>query len=205
MLRSAARTILFLLAGYALIPGLVRAQAAPTTPPLLRFFQQNFDSTLVYESRASWYDAPNMLILAKQGKEVYFFTYRSPYSSTRGHFVPGGLTRNFSEQEARFRTTNPDTNQYLLLPEVNAVKLVQTWQKLHPRQLWKVRDADPHPTGQICGVEDAETSILHFLTHTSSRSASFYAPDYYEQCEGKGFNRGQVIRTRNTLQNLLKQ
>ncbi|MET4105810.1 hypothetical protein [Hymenobacter sp. UYP22] len=204
MLRLAVHILLILLVGYIAAPILARAQVAPTSPPLFRFFQQNFDSTLVYEN-SGWLDAPDLLILAKQGREVYFFTYRSPYTYSQEDFIPGGLAHYFNEQEARFRTTIPDTNRYLLLPEVNVRNLAQIWQTLHPTQLWKVRDADPHPTGQICGVDDAETSILHFLTRTSARSASFYAPDFYEECEGKGFNRGQVIRTRNTLQNLLKR
>lgn len=204
MFRLLISFILLLLAGYGTAPALAQAQAPATEPPLFRFFQQHFDSTVVYQTSSSWYEAPDMLLLAKKGQTVYFFTYRSPYTSTGGRFVPGGLTRFFSEQEARFRITKPDTNHYLLLSEVSSVKLAQTWQALRITQLWKVRDADPQPAGQICGVEDAETVTLHFITPSGTRAAPFYAPDFYEECEGPGLNRGQVIRTRNALQALLK-
>lgn len=190
-----------LAAGLAVRP--VCAQEHPA-PPLFRFFQQHFDSTLVYQTSSNWYDAPDMLILAKQGQEVYFFTYRSPYRATRGRFVPGGLTRYFSEQEAHFRAAKPDTNRYLLPQQVRPLTLLQTWKNLRPNRLWKVNNTDPRPAKEQCIIDDAATETLHFLTRSGMRAASFYAPDLYEQCEGRGFNRGQVIHTRNILQALMK-
>lgn len=196
-------SILFLLTGYGTAPAL--AQASATEPALFRFFQRHFDSTLVYQISSNWYNAPYMLLLAKQGHNIYFFTYRSPYAATRGRFIPGGLTQQFTKQEARFQTTIPDTNQYLLPQPVMSATLLQTWKTLNMKRLWKISNTDPRPAREQCIVDDAATVTLHFLNRSGIRAASFYAPDAYEQCEGHGFNRGQVIRARNTLQDLLKQ
>lgn len=205
MSRSAVLSILFLLICCRATVSLAQAQTPASEPPLFRFFQQHFDSTLVYQTSSNWYNAPYMLLLAKKGQTVYSFTYRSPYASTRGRFVPGGLTQSFSKQEARFKATQPDTNQFLLPQPMLPSTLLKTWASLRPKRLWEISNVDPRPPIEQCLVEDAATVTLHFLTRSASRSASFYAPDAYEQCAGHGFNRGQVIRTRNTLQSLLKK
>lgn len=54
------------------------AQAQALTP-LHRFFQQNFDSTIVYQSSSSRNNSPNYLILAKCQDQLEFFTYTSLY------------------------------------------------------------------------------------------------------------------------------
>ncbi|WP_426062257.1 hypothetical protein [Hymenobacter sp. B1770] len=46
---------------------------APT--PLHAFLQQHYDSTVVYHSGSSWYNAPNYIILAKDQDRVDAFTY----------------------------------------------------------------------------------------------------------------------------------
>lgn len=174
-------------------------------PPLYRFLQQHFDSTIIYQQQSTWHLSPDMLILSKKGQQVYFFTYRSPYQLIQGRYIPGGLTQQFSKQEARFRATQPDTNRYFLPQRVSEPVLKQTWESLRPTQLWQVRDNDTRPANAPCMTEDATTVTLWFLTRTNSRSASFYAPDFYEKCEGPGVNRGQAIKTRIALEALLKQ
>ncbi|NVO86370.1 hypothetical protein [Hymenobacter terrestris] len=175
-----------------------------SAPPLYSFLQQHFDSTIVYQQQGTWNQGPDMLILSKQGPEVYFFTYRSPYKLAQGRYVPGGLTQQFSRQEVRFRATLPDTNRYLLLQPIPASKLRQTWQNLRPAQLWQVRDNGTRPINLPCMIEDATTTVLWFLTRSGSRNASFYAPDFYEQCEGPEVNRRQAINTRLALEAMLK-
>ncbi|SEU04176.1 hypothetical protein SAMN04487998_3636 [Hymenobacter actinosclerus] len=176
-----------------------------SVPPLYRFFQQHYDSTIVCQQNSAWNQGPDMLILAKQGQQVYLFTYRSPYKLMQGRHVPGGLTQQFSQQEARFRATQPDTNQYLLLQPVTPAKLKQTWKSLHTPRLWQVQDMAARSTNTQCLIEDAETVTLWFLTRRNSRNVSFYAPEFYEKCEGADANRRQVIRTRTELETLLKR
>ncbi|SDY21282.1 hypothetical protein [Hymenobacter psychrophilus] len=173
-------------------------------PPLYRFLQQHFDSTIVYQQQGSWNQGPNMLILSKKGQQVYFFTYRSPYQPTQGHYIPGGLTQKFSKQEARFRAIQPDTNQYFLPQRVSEPVLKQTWKNLHPTQLWQVRNNDARSSDEECIIEDASTVTLWFLTRANSRTACFYAPDFYEECAGPGVNRRQAIKTRMALEALLR-
>jgi hypothetical protein len=85
---------------------------APT--PLHVFFQQQYDSTVVYHRGSSWNNAPNYLIVAMHRGGGDAFTYASPYRDGLGHYYPGQLTGHFSHEDARFRATRPDTNRYLV-------------------------------------------------------------------------------------------
>lgn len=181
----------------------VHGQDIPAAPPLFLFFQQHFDSTLVYQTSSVWHDGPDLLILAKQGREMYFFTYRSPYGGTASRYVPGKLDQQFRLRETQFYRTPPDTNQYLLPQPVPPLTLDQAWKSLHPTKIWRIRNSATHPPNVVCGVDDADTITLHLLTHTSARTISFYAPEYYEKCEGPDPNRQQVIRTGVVLHALL--
>lgn len=198
------KILLFLLGTNQLSLNTRAATPADSSPPLYRFFQQHFDSTIVYQQRGAWNPGPDMLMLSKQGQDVYFFTYRSPYRLAQGRYVPGGLIQQFSRQEAKFRATLPDTNQYLLLQHVPSSKLKQTWKNLQPARLWQLRAHNANSPNEDCMIEDAYTLTLGFLTHSDSQDVSFYAPEFYEECEGPEVNRRQAINTRLALEALLK-
>ncbi|MBT2557008.1 hypothetical protein J7E24_04370 [Hymenobacter sp. ISL-91] len=182
----------------------VAATPADSALPLYRFFQQHFDSTIVYQQYGAWNQGPDMLILSKQGQDVYFFTYRSPYRLAQGRYMPGGLIQQFSRQEAKFRAALPDTNQYLLLQHVPSSKLKQTWKNLQPARLWQLRAHNVSSPNEDCMIEDAYTLTLWFLTRSGSRNVSFYAPEFYEECEGTEVNRRQAVKARMALEALLK-
>jgi hypothetical protein len=169
--------------------GLLRASPpsrAPATTPLFTFFQQHFDSTVVYQSGSNWNTSPNYLILAKQQNQLAFFTYRSPYRNGLGQYFPGQLVQKFSQEEARFRATMPDTNRYLLPQGV-------------------VADAQARSVTGNCVVEDGEEMTFYLIDKKAMRSARFYAPAFLEACAGKDVSRQQAIRVSSTLQILLQQ
>jgi hypothetical protein len=191
-------------------PLLVLLSAAPPSQaqamtPLHAFFQQHFDSTIVYQSGSNWNNSPNYLILAKHHNRLDFFTYRSPYRDGLGHYFPGKLVQRFSREETHFRTIIPDTNRYLLPQRVTAERLLRGWQTLNEHQLWMIQgDEQARRTTGNCVVEDAEEITLYLLDKRASRSARFYAPAFFEACAGKGGGRQQVIRASSTLQALLQ-
>jgi hypothetical protein len=189
--------------------GLLRASPpsrAPATTPLFTFFQQHFDSTVVYQSGSNWNTSPNYLILAKQQNQLAFFTYRSPYRNGLGQYFPGQLIQKFSQEEARFRATMPDTNRYLLPQGVVADSLRHGWQRLQPRHLWAMQgDAQARSVTGSCVVEDGEEMTFYLIDKKAMRSARFYAPAFLEACAGKDVSRQQAIRVSSTLQILLQQ
>ncbi|MBC6609917.1 hypothetical protein H8B15_03220 [Hymenobacter sp. BT507] len=194
---------------FALSLGLLRAafpSQAQVTTPLHTFFQQNFDSTIVYQSSSVWNESASYLILAIHHSRLAFFTYRSPYRNILGHYFPGQLVQKFSKEEARFRATTPDTNRYLLPQPIASDSLRYSWQSLKPVLLWSVQsDEQARRVLGKCVVEDGEDVTLWFIDKKSIRSARFYAPVFFEACAGKDAGRQQAIRVTNTLQRLLRQ
>lgn len=179
---------------------------AQATTPLYRFFQQHFDSTVVYQSGSNWNTSPNYLILAKHQHQVAFFTYRSPYRNVLGQYLPGQLVQKFSQEEVRFRATTPDTNRYLLPQRVAADSLRHGWQLLQPRHFWAIQgDAQAHRFTGNCVVEDGEEMTFYLIDKKAMRSARFYAPTFLEACAGKDVGRQQAIRVSSTLQILLQR
>jgi hypothetical protein len=194
---------------FAPLLGLLSASSpshAQVTTPLYTFFQQHFDSTIVYQSGSNWNNSPNYLILAKHQHQLAFFTYRSPYRNVLGHYFPGQLVQKFSQEEARFRATTPDTNRYLLPRRVADDSLRHGWQLLQPRHLWAMQgDTQAHSVTENCVVEDGEEMTFYLIDKKAIRSASFYAPAFFEACAGKDIGRQQAIQASSTLQGLLQR
>jgi hypothetical protein len=194
---------------FASLLGLLRASSpshAQATAPLYTFFQQHFDSTVVYQSGSNGNTSPNYLILAKHQQQVAFFTYRSPYRNVLGQYLPGQLVQKFSQEEARFRATTPDTNRYLLPQRVAADSLRHGWQRLQPRHFWAMQgDAQAHRFMGNCVVEDGEEMTFYLIDKKAIRSARFYAPAFLEACAGKDVGRQQAIQVSSLLQVLLQR
>lgn len=173
--------------------------------PLHTFFQQHFDSTFIYQRSSTWNSSPNYLILAKDQNRLTFFTYISPYRTILGHYFPGKLVQKFSQEEARFRVTTPDTNRYLLPKPIAEETLRQSWHLLHPPQLWAIQgDEQAQRVTKGCVVDDGEENIFYLIDKKAIRSAHFYAPVFFEECAGKNIDRQQAIQASITLQQLLQ-
>jgi hypothetical protein len=202
MLHSIARYIL--LTSSLLLPLYpLAAQTKPTIFPLHTFFQTNYDSTIIYQSGSTWYNSPNYLILAKHQGKVYFFTYTSPYQAARGRYFPGSLTKKFSQEELAFNRTPPDTNRYLLAGTAAPAALARCWREVAPTQLWRVQDdyRRQKPPGR-CVIEDGDENTFYLIDKRAIKTAYFYAPAYYEECEGKSPDRGLAIKTIEALRAL---
>jgi hypothetical protein len=173
--------------------------------PLHTFFQQNYDSTIVYQSGSNWNDSPHYLILAKHQQQLDFFTYTSPYRDVLGHYYPGQLVRQITREEVRFRATTPDTNRYLLPKRIQPTTLAHGWRQLQAHQFWLVQDDQQVPqTTASCVVEDADENTFYFLDKKAIRVARFYAPATKEECAGKDRNRQQALKAISTLRMLLQ-
>ncbi|RZK28814.1 MAG: hypothetical protein EOO61_21535 [Hymenobacter sp.] len=189
---------------FSLLTTALPSQAQMPTP-LHTFFQQHFDSTFIYQSSSTWNRSPNYLILAKDQNRLTFFTYSSPYRAILGHYFPGKLVQKFSQEEARFRATIPDTNRYLLPKLIAEETLRHSWHLLNPPQLWAIQgDEQARRVTKDCVLEDGEENIFYLIDKKAIRSAHFYAPAFFEECAGKDIGRQQAIRAVNTLQQLIQ-
>jgi hypothetical protein len=178
------------------------AQGPPT--PLHAFFQQHYDSAVVYHVGSAWDNAPNYLILAKHRGGVDAFTYTSPYRNGLGRAYPGQLTAHFSQAEARFRATRPDTNRYLLPHAGSPTALQHTWQQLRPARLWVVRGDGERPrVPQSCTVDDGSEHVFYLLDKRAIRTVRFYALEEQEACGGPNANRAQALVTSHALRALM--
>lgn len=178
------------------------AQGPPT--PLHAFLQQHYDSAVVYHVGSAWYNAPNYLILAKHRGGVDAFTYSSPYRNGLGRAYPGQLTAHFSQAEARFRATRPDTNRYLVPHAGSAAALRRTWQQLRPARLWSVRGDGERPEApQACTVDDGAEHVFYLLDKRAIRAVHFYALEEQAACGGHNANRAQALVTSHALRALL--
>lgn len=190
---------------FSLLTAALPSQAQMTTP-LHTFFQQHFDSTFIYQSSSNWNRSPNYLILAKDQNRLTFFTYSSPYRTILGHYFPGKLVQKFSQEEARFRATTPDTNRYLLPKPIAEETLRYSWHLLNPPQLWSIQgDEQARRVTNSCVLDDGEENIFYLIDKKVIRSARFYAPSFFEECAGKDLGRQQAIQTSNTLQQLIQR
>ncbi len=184
----------------------VFAQQNESITPLHKFFQANYDSTIIHYNWSNWYSAPNYLILAKQKNNIYFFTYTSPYKNVIGRPIPGNLSKKFAIEENRFKATVPDTNRYLLAKRVLNDKLKNYWNELHMASLWNIKD-DKHTLRDIgnCMIEDAGTATFYFISKTGIKVSNFYAPDFWEECLGKDINRQKALKAEAILWRIVKE
>jgi hypothetical protein len=183
----------------ATVPGWAQAPI-----PLHAFFQQHYDSTIVYHRGSSWNNAPNYIILAKHQGGVDAFTYASPYRDGIGHYYPGKLTSHFSQEDARFHATRPDTNRYLVPHAGNTAALRRTWQQLHTTQFWAVvGDSNRPNVTEGCTIEDGDEYVFYFIDKRAIRVVSFYAPAEKEACVGHNTNRTQALATSQALRALI--
>ncbi|MGI4832393.1 MAG: hypothetical protein ACRYFK_02930 [Janthinobacterium lividum] len=160
----------------------------------------------MYQSGSNGNTSPNYLILAKHQKQLAFFTYRSPYRNVLGQYFPGQLVQKFSQEDARFRATTPDTNRYLLPQRVAADSLRHGCQMLQPLHLWTIQgDAQAQRVTGDCVVEDGEEMTFYLIDRKAIRSARFHAPAFLEACAGKDVGRQQAIQVSSTLQVLLQR
>ncbi|WP_324670951.1 hypothetical protein [Hymenobacter sp. GOD-10R] len=173
--------------------------------PLHTFFQQNYDSTIVYQSGSNWNNSPHYMILAKHQQQLEFFTYTSPYRDVLGHYYPGRLARQIAREEAHFRATIPDTNRYLLPKRIHPATLAHGWSQLQAHQLWLVQDdQQAPPTSRTCVVEDGDENTFYLIDKKTVKVARFYAPAAKEECAGKDRNRQQALKAIATLRTLLQ-
>lgn len=196
-------TVAFLVFLLFCCPKPLLAQQGKITP-LHQFFQDNYDSTIIYHNWSSWYLAPNYIIIAKQKQNLYLFTYTSPYRKLQGRPIPGDLKKLYSEEESKFQKTIPDTNRYLLALNIRSQDLQKTWKQLNIHELWKIK-SNRGDTANNCIVEDGDENTFFLITETGIKITEFYSPSTYEECAGKNPDRQKAIQAIEVLVGALNE
>jgi len=115
-------------------------------------------------------------------------------------YYPGRLTAKFSQEEQRFHRILPDTNRYFLPKPILASTLSRSWQLLRPHHFWTVKDdRSTRKETNNCIIDDGDEHTFYLIDKKAIRVASFYAPDFFEECLGKDLGRQQAIAARNIL------
>lgn len=183
---------LLLTTGNGLLSVAGYAQEPQKPDRLLRFFQANFDSTIIYHAWSSWYPYPNYYILARQANQSYYFTYKNLYRESRGVYMPGGLRRKFSREEITFQHAVPDTNRYFLAVPAGREQAAELWRKISALSIWQAQEIDDSKT--TCVVDDGPQDTFYLITRTGSNTVSYYAAEQQEQCGPPNNQRQRIIR-----------
>lgn len=196
MYRTIAIVSLMLL--FVSFPTKSKAQQQDKITPLHKFFQTNYDSTIIYHNWSSWYSAPNYIIIAKQKGNVYLFTYTSPYRKLQGRPIPGDLKSLYLAEETKFQKTVPDANRYLLAQNLKQAELQNYWQQLKAQQLWNIK-SNKGESANNCMVEDGDENTFYFISKNGIKIAEFYAPTFYEECARENSDRQKAINVIEVL------
>lgn len=166
--------------------------------PLMLFFQNNYDSTIIYNATSSWHPEPSYSIVAKKLDRVYFFTYKSPYTWTSGRTFPGELIKKFMTEQSLYEATQPDTNRYFVPFEVNYDRRSDYWREITSYEIWQAKEVVEAPGG--CDEEDGGTDTFYLITGKQIKTLSYYSPDFYETCRSTNIYRQTAIKTRKALE-----
>lgn len=155
-----------------------------SVPPLFRFFQHNFDTTIISGISSNWFstELPRYEIVATQDGKTYFFAYKNPYPNTRW---PKSLSSILSRESLAYISCVPDTNQYLFPVRLSHEKTtIQIMKCIDSLSMWTIRD--DQIDGEGCpecrsGISDAGYFNFYLITSSKIKRLRFYAPDYYEK------------------------
>lgn len=179
------------------------AQSRKNENALLRFFQNNFDSTIVYHIWSSWNASPNYCIVAKKDSGIYFFTYMDPYLETPGRYFPGNLMEKFSAAHFQFQRTEPDTNRYFLPFKIYPTDRKKAWTDINAFHICQT--ADEPTIKSKCDVHDGSHMAFFFLlTKDSIRVLDYYEPETFEKCGPTNSDRQNVIKTQKEFALIFK-
>ena len=175
----------------------LQGQIYKDTTPLHNFFANNFDSTIIYNQWSSWNPYPNYYIIAKKDSSVYYFTYKSQYSKVRGQYYPADLHKKFIQEESRFNSTIPDTNNYFLPVYIHYSDRQLFWSQINSLDIWNVKEVNENING--CEVIDDGFDTYYLIAKQRVKVKTFYAADFYESCKPGNRNLINEIKTRNRI------
>jgi hypothetical protein len=179
------------------------SQSKTSEIPLFKYLQENFDSTVVYNSMNNWRPEPHYLILSKSEKGFALFTYINPFVNFPGGVYPKELALKFTSLSVNYRFSKPDTNRYFLPAQIYYPYQDSLWKSISKNDIWNLNDDKKEGNScnnKRCAIEDADEHQFYLITKYGIKELYFYAPAFYENCcpqKGSRFKALQIIRSFN--------
>ena len=166
---------------------------------LLKFIQQNADSSIMYFFEGfPTLVRHSYLIISKVGDRYIYSSYSDPYKqfSIERNLPKGEIARKFRQESQAFNRTDPDTNKYYLPKIVPFSKQELIWKKITTLQPWKLKDDSDttFKTKSQCEVDDGWVAHIILITKNSYKHLFFDNPDFYEKCSPGNVNRQKAIK-----------
>lgn len=175
------------------------AQIFKHPTPLEIFFQNNFDSTIIYHGFSSWYGAPNYFILSKKDNNIFYFTYSSRYRNAFGHKIPRGLDVKFMQEDSQFRWTIPDTNRYLEPVKILYSVRNKYWIDVNSYNIWKLND---NISQSQCNITDGSEDNYYLISKSGIKTLSFYEAS---ECSRKNINHLNELKTKEIILKIFRE
>jgi hypothetical protein len=122
--------------------------------PLHTFFQNNFDSTIIWTPSSNWQLGHNYFIVTKKDTSIYFFAYLMPYRNINWRDYPRVLGEKFADENDRFSLILPDTNLYFNPIPVDYSLKKKYWGEVNANDIWSVPDSGSREHYTIDGSQD---------------------------------------------------
>jgi hypothetical protein len=178
---------------------IVLAQAKTSEIPLLKYLQENFDSTVVYSIPVSTsYRMVHYNIVSKKDNKFAYFTYFNPYFySLADDIYPIELQKKFAALYIEFHHSLPDTNKFFFPFNVPYQKRDEVWKAIQTNNCWSIKDDIAEP--EICKERgnyliEGSGNQFYLITKTSTKKLYFLTPELDEQYCSKNNNRQQILK-----------
>ena len=100
--------------------------------PLEKFFQDNYDSTIIYYLNSNTKENKKYYILSRKGDKLYYYLYDSVFISDR---------KNTDKNLDQYVKRNDKGNNYLhLIPSDTITNKESFWSKIQKINLWNIID-----------------------------------------------------------------
>lgn len=135
---------------------------------LFVYFQNNFDSTVIYNGYSSWGVLPHLKIISKEKNNISYYAFR-PLLNDSGLYY------------------QPDTNKYF--KKIMLENIVENWDRLLQTNIWntdhyirsQLKSTDNDGNVRVYFISDGDEHDFYFLTKDTIRKLYYYAPRFYNQ------------------------
>lgn len=167
----------------------------PETHSIDSIFRQQMDSTIILETKNSWFHGKDALIVSKKGDTISCFSYYINIMdiTKQRSGLPAALSKLIFRQVYWDFSQDIAVSPYLEVVHLSSDNTKQIWNTI--RQLKLGQLADDKVDGYGCpidssskqvGIYDVDEYILKLITKDDIKIRNFYAPQFFEEhCPGR--------------------
>ena len=152
-----------------------RWKAKPEEIPLVKFLQENFDSTVVYSPPVFFNSNKDRFwIVSKKGNDFTFSVYENLYRVELYKSSPQLLAEKFFKLDTAYRKALPDTNIYFHPFVTRFQKIKEPWSTIIANNLWALRDnIVDEKCNELNFILDGTYDVFYLITKSEIKRLSF--------------------------------